>query len=162
MNKLETATIEDPYGKAGECAKFTITDTSSTFTFNSIASIGVEYVYGCWVKSDAVGYLSMEGSTTSTSSEWTRFVRMFTASSEDLVVTFDVPGIYYIYQSKLEQGNIATDWTPAPEDLMENILNVESSLSTRLEQTGEGWNLRNLRGSRRRSCGRWRPWGSPR
>ena len=140
-NRLEAVTVAGPYGKVGECAKFVIEVAPATLTFSSITSAGNEYVYGCWAKSDAAGYLSMEGSTASTSTEWGRFVKGFTAAVESLTLTFDVPGTYYLFQSKLELGNIATDWTPAPEDLMNDIQNVETSLTTRLEQTGEGWNF---------------------
>ena len=118
MNKLETAIVVGPYDKSGECAKFVIGDDSATFTFQSIVSIGEEYIYGGWVKSDAEGSLSMQGVTQTTTTEWTRFTSEFVAADDDLVMSFNAPGTYYIFQSKLENGNITTDWTPAPEDLV--------------------------------------------
>lgn len=72
-----------------------------------------------------------------------------------LSVTFDVlsevPSFHfyppnfselYIARAKLEIGNIATDWTPAPEDteqkitnINQTITNIEGELSSKVEQT---------------------------
>ena len=48
----------------------------------------------------------------------------------------------YIARAKLEIGNIATDWTPAPEDteqkitnINQSITNIEGELSSKVEQT---------------------------
>ena len=48
----------------------------------------------------------------------------------------------YIVRAKLELGNIATDWTPAPEDteqkitnINQSITNIEGELSSKVEQT---------------------------
>ncbi|QZE15348.1 hypothetical protein K4L44_05815 [Halosquirtibacter laminarini] len=38
---------------------------------------------------------------------------------------------------KLEFGNKATDWTPAPEDINDQIQNIKTSLSTEINQTKE-------------------------
>lgn len=37
--------------------------------------------------------------------------------------------VYHIKNLKLELGNIATDWTPAPEDIEERIVKAESSIT---------------------------------
>lgn len=36
---------------------------------------------------------------------------------------------------KLEKGNVATDWSPAPEDIEDNFVSVNESLSSVVEQT---------------------------
>lgn len=43
------------------------------------------------------------------------------------------PGVYYQFRNlKIEKGNKATDWTPAPEDIEEEIQKVDNKLTTNL------------------------------
>lgn len=46
-------------------------------------------------------------------------------------------GIMYVRNAKLERGNKATDWTPAPEDIDQNITDVEDSLGDRIDETND-------------------------
>ena len=116
MNVLETYTIESPYGSSEECAKITIFDTAEWFILSDTTTVGVVYTFSAWIKSDAEGSFTVGESYIKTSSEWARHKATFTADDVDLKLIFSVPGTYYIYHSKLEIGNMATDWSPAPED----------------------------------------------
>lgn len=43
------------------------------------------------------------------------------------------PGVYYQFRNlKIEKGNKATDWSPAPEDIEEEIQKVDNKLTTNL------------------------------
>lgn len=42
-------------------------------------------------------------------------------------------GTYYIRKIKLEKGNKATDWTPAPEDFVEDIANLQTQVDGKIE-----------------------------
>lgn len=145
MNSLEAVMLTAPDGKEDECAKFTIDAANSTYTFNDISTIGQKYVFGCYVKSDAAGSITIDGETTQTSSTWTRLVRKFTASAVDFVITFPTEGTYYLYNSKLEIGTVDTDWSPAPEDLTSDVTQIESTIVettervNTLEQNTTGW-----------------------
>ena len=44
------------------------------------------------------------------------------------VYTRDITGDIYFYNLKLEKGNKATDWTPAPEDVQANIDGVQANV----------------------------------
>lgn len=46
----------------------------------------------------------------------------------------DFTGDLYFKNLKLEKGNRATDWTPAPEDVNEEIADVQNSANTNAEQ----------------------------
>ena len=62
----------------------------------------------------------------------------FIAISDTLKLQFGSSSILYLYEPKIELGNKATDWTPAPEDIEDNlsdsisqtIKNYESSIQT--------------------------------
>lgn len=71
---------------------------------------------------------------------WNRIYTPFKSSSTvaNLVVGFgaDKPNVLYIYHPKLEKGNVATDWTPAPEDYA-----TATSVASQIAQSYESINL---------------------
>lgn len=118
MNTLETYQILAPSNKEDTCAKFVIDNIASPFLLDDIMTIGMNYVFSCWIKSDIEGSITVANTRFECSpNNWTRVSVKFTASSDDLVMVFGVAGIYYVYRAQLEIGTIATDWSPAPEDL---------------------------------------------
>lgn len=116
MNALEVYTIDGPYGKSDECAKLSIYDTAEWFILSDTTTAGLVYTFSAWIKSDAEGSFTIGESYVSTATEWQRCKVTFTADGIDLKMIFDVPGTYYLYNTKLEIGTVATDWSPAPED----------------------------------------------
>lgn len=128
MNSLESAILTSPISKEEECAKFIIDDISTPFLMNDITCVGWDYSFTAWIRSEAEGSVVVNGTTFSTSTDWERRLLQFTATDTTLVMLFSTPGTYYIYHPQLEIGNTATDWTPAPEDVDEDIDEVNNSL----------------------------------
>lgn len=128
MNSQESYDILSPFNKTETCGKFTIDIENSTFTLQDIMVLDQDYVFGCWIKSDATGSLTIGGKSVSTSNTWFRVVHKFTATGIDFIFNFLTTGTYYIYHPKLEIGNIDTDWSPAPEDLGVEIDDSKSEL----------------------------------
>ena len=142
MSVLESYTINNPFGKSDECAKFTIDDILTPFTLHDITVPDRQYTLGLWLKSDVTGGLVVHNAMLSSDGEWTRHVVTFTAGENDLDFFFTTTGTYYIYHPKLEIGNKATDWTEAPEDVDNRITTeverrVEESTEAILEVTDE-------------------------
>jgi hypothetical protein len=121
MNVLELCTIDGPYGKSDECAKLSIYDTAEWFILSDTTTVGLVYTFSAWIKSDAIGSLTAGESYITTTTEWVKYAATFTADDVNLKLIFSTPGTYYLYNSKLEVGNIATDWSPSPEDVDGNI-----------------------------------------
>ena len=117
MNTVETSTIVCPDNKTDECAKFIIDDGTFVYTLSDVMMVGRNYTFSCWTKSEADGMIVVSGSATETSTDWQYFAHTFTSDNTDLSIGFATAGAYYIYHPKLEIGTIATDWSPAPEDL---------------------------------------------
>lgn len=129
MNVLESYTIDSPYGKSDECAKLNIYDTAEWFVLTDITTVDLRYTFSAWIKSDAIGSLTIGDDYITTTTEWVKYTAEFTADSTDLKLIFSTPGTYYIYNAKLELGNKATDWSPSPEDTDERFNTNEEAIS---------------------------------
>ena len=117
MNVLELYTTESPYGKEDECAKLSIFDTAEWFILSDTTTVGLVYTFSAWIKSDADGSFTVGESYIKTTTKWVKYKATFTADDVDLKLIFSTPGTYYLYNTQLELGNLASDWSPAPEDL---------------------------------------------
>jgi hypothetical protein len=80
-------------------------------------AIDQQYTFSLWLMADPATSLSVVGNVFTSNNSWDKCFVTFTATSADLLLNFNAPGIYYVYHPQLEVGNKATDWTPAPEDV---------------------------------------------
>lgn len=127
-NILESCKVTSPHGREDECAKFTISDIDDAYGLKEIMTIGTEYTLSFWLKASVSGCVRTTGEGTfKATSEWQKCEVTFNADSEDLVLSFDTAGTYYIYHIQLELGNIATDYRPATEDVDEDIAAAQKS-----------------------------------
>lgn len=154
MSTRSEIIIRSPAGIDENCSKFMIDEVTIPFVLHTISKIGQLYTLSFFILSEAEGSISLNHREIQTSTDWTKYELTFTATSEDIPIYFNVAGTYYIYQAKLEIGNKATDWTPAPEDVDSKIeeaqttannaqLNIESAnaridtLVTRTDSLGQ-------------------------
>lgn len=121
MNIRETATIRSPNGIDEECAKFTVDDVVIPFILKSTTDINEKYVFSAWVMSDEDSTITIEGKEIPATTEWKRQKVGYTASGSALKIYFNKTGTYYFYKSQLEIGDVATDWSPSPEDIEESL-----------------------------------------
>lgn len=132
MSTLVSYSKVSPYGKEENCAQFGIVDIRETFTLQEILSPGEEYTFSFWVSSDEAGGLTIGGTTISTSSLWEKHSIPFVAVDTNFTFGFAAVGTYYIYHPKLEFGTISTDWSPAPEDVDDAILDGDNKIHMEL------------------------------
>lgn len=133
MNTLEKDIIRSPSNTDEECGKFIIDETSRPFILHDIAQAGEQYTFSAWIKSSSPGSISIGGQTFNLTTEWTKCFSTFFSDSEDVEICFKVAGEYYFYRSKLEVGNESTDWTPAPEDMVDKA-NIISCINQTAEE----------------------------
>lgn len=126
---LSSINIVGPTNKVEECAEFTIDDVRERFTISDVVVIGQEYTFSCWVKSTAPGSITIANQTTETNTGWRKHVVTFVPTDKSIHITYGEPGTYYLLRAKVELGNHATDWLPAPEDAEEEISNAAASAS---------------------------------
>lgn len=128
----------------------TSTNAQVTVAQDSIPTAnGQEYVLSCYAKgtgklalqygNGTVGYQSKLLDVTS---EWKRYSFKFISKGEGNayfgvnVADHDI----YVCGMKLEQGNIATDWSPAPEDIESNLVTnyyTKTETENKITQTAE-------------------------
>ena len=116
MNTIDAYTRDSPANKVEECARLVVLDTQKRFVLSRIMTPGQKYTFSFWITTDADSTISVLGSTFEVYTDWRKYQLTFKAASENLQLSFDPAGTFYIYHPKLEIGNQATDWTLAPED----------------------------------------------
>lgn len=124
MSVVTSQYITSPTGESEIASRFEINDAREEFTLFGVTNVGEEYTLSFWVRSEVAGSIIVNGSVLESSTEWQRHSVTFTATSTDLVFDFDATGTYYIYHTKLEIGNVMTEWTEAPEDVEDDISNA--------------------------------------
>lgn len=137
MNTLESYSTTSPYGKVEECAKLTIEEVGKLFTLTGVMMSGQKYTFSFWVKGDVESSMTVCGGIIPVTSEWVRYGVSFTAGGEDLVIAFDTVGTYYLFNSQLEIGNKATDWTPSPDDVDDAVSNAAQDASNAQQTAGD-------------------------
>lgn len=103
--------------------RYNLSGTTYTISFMAKASANTKLnVY----RAGTAQYIGVADLTT----EWKQFEMTYTATGTGSV-TFKLnsAGTLYLANIKIEKGNIATDWTPAPEDSIASV-DVEYYLST--------------------------------
>lgn len=121
MNTLSSEVLVNPHGAASECIKFVIDDVIQPFKFNDIKEIGGDYTFSTWIKADGPVQVVINGNEFYFTDEWFKIELSFIADDDALELYFGDVGTYYMYHPKLELGHKATDWSPAPEDVQDNI-----------------------------------------
>lgn len=121
-NSIVSYTGTDPNGSQSVMSKVTVTSAG----FLSLADIKSSdtYTLRLWIKASGartvLAYIGSSAYTISATTSWQvcKFTAQATPSSCDLYLP---AGTYYIWHPKLERSSKASDYSPAPEDVDENI-----------------------------------------
>lgn len=116
MNVLSIEYKETPLDENEKCACFKIDDIDNPFEFkDAIPGTGV-YTFSTWVCSSENGKIKIGNEIIETTIDWKKCKVNVLSESKTFDITFLTETTFWFYHSKLEKGNVATDWTPAPED----------------------------------------------
>lgn len=140
MNTISAHSLTNPFGETSECARFVIDDTTDAFVLSSVATVGEQHTFSFWLRSEAAGNVSVADTNFVSSGAWQKHKVTFVAANANLLLTFGAVGTYYLYHAQLELGNMATDWSPAPEDMATGddlSSNVEALGKTIIEQAAK-------------------------
>lgn len=123
-NQVGMGTAEKKTDETIPYWRVTATSSVSTYDNNTIAlalTPGVAYTISCEVRVPTAGSVSFWNNrgvnTGIPANTWTKIYFTFTYTSEYRIGGNNYSGIQLDYRNwKIETGNIATDWTPAPSD----------------------------------------------
>ena len=128
---------------------FTVLTTTFLWAraYQLVTEVGKSYVLSAYIKGNGTANLEryVTGGTITGGNfthgiilptEWKRYWFSFTVTSSGAYARFEhgISGTIRIYALKLEEGNIPTDWSPAPEDYP-----TEASIQSAMVQTANGF-----------------------
>nr|WP_278046251.1 carbohydrate binding domain-containing protein [Clostridium beijerinckii] len=129
-------------GKAAQVTINTITNSAGGFYKTAPAlTSGKTYTWSVYLKASrnltltTVGHEQAGRIACNITTSWQKFSYTFTTDSNTyhqfvFYNGFQAGDILYVHSLKLEEGNRATTWTPAPEDIDSQITTVNSSVSS--------------------------------
>jgi hypothetical protein len=135
MSYMQNNKQVSPQGVTEECTEVYI-DAPATLRLSDCINCTGKYTLQFYIKSNIQNYVDLESddfkAVVMTGTDWTKYIYTFEVSEAvDGAIRFSFqPGIYHLYHVKLEQGDIATDWTPAPENV--SLASDDSINDTRL------------------------------
>lgn len=93
---------------------------------------GKQYTIHGYAKASVSTTMVCEGKSTNIGTGWTEFAFLITPTSKMIQLAF-APGTWWIYNWKLEVGDIITPWTPSPIDAKNDIEEKSSEWSQTAE-----------------------------
>lgn len=139
MYELTKQTVLNASNEEIECGHL-VCDETSTLRLDNVLTEPGDYVFQIELKSISSNtvFVDILGDSHSldVTSKWTHFIVKFsdvdTTKSKSLDITFE-EGEYWFYHTKLETGNIPTEWSSSFGDIEEKIFQVESKINQRMD-----------------------------
>lgn len=124
IEKVESTLNGDPI----KCGHFNSSMYDSYIEFPVNLDTGKKYTIHGYIKSSVAGQISCEGATSNVSTEWSHVVMTITPSQQKSLELKFYPGEFWIYQWKLEVGEVNSNWTPSPLDAKYDLISLGSEV----------------------------------
>lgn len=141
MSSFETIKRANPYGIEDDVLKITIDSAEDSYRLPNLITEPDTYVFVIWHRTDTPCTISFdilgETVTSESSSQWTKVVKVKKVtdlSNKNIDITPPVNSTTYYYEAYLARGSVDTSWTPAPEDIDDNIESVKSEFTQTAEE----------------------------
>ena len=133
MSVFKAVDILNPYAKSDKVLNVILDSQSDAYILRNLIHEAGTYIFAIWVKTDAnstvnFNILGIDASFEATDS-WQLFTKRIDAdnSNKSVEIKPQVNINSYFYEGFLAKGTTFTGWTPAPEDVDEDINNAQSS-----------------------------------
>lgn len=141
MSQINEIEMTNPYGETDNVLQVTIDSSSDVYLLHKAIKSTGDYTFSIWHKSNSNSQIifnlfgiSLE--TIESTTEWQKYVKTVSIESLDNTDIYMQPSVNidsYFYEGYLSEGIADTSWTPAPEDLYEEIGTIHS----KIEQTAD-------------------------
>lgn len=133
MSVIKAVDILNPYAKSDKVLNIILDSQSDAYSLSNLIHEAGTYVFAIWVKTDANSTVNFKILGTDISFEATDSWQLFTkridadSSNKSIEIKPQVNINSYFYEGFLSKGTTFTGWSPAPEDVDEDINNAQSS-----------------------------------
>jgi len=124
IEKVDSTLNGDPI----KCGHFNSSMYDSYIEFPVNLDTGKKYTIHGYIKSSVAGQISCEGVTSNVSTEWSHVVMTITPSQQKSLELKFYPGEFWIYEWKLEVGEVNSNWTPSPLDAKYDLISLGSEV----------------------------------
>lgn len=124
IEKVDSTLNGDPI----KCGHFNSSMYDSYIEFPVNLDTGKKYTIHGYIKSSVAGQISCEGVTSNVSIEWSHVVMTITPSQQKSLELKFYPGEFWIYEWKLEVGEVNSNWTPSPLDAKYDLISLGSEV----------------------------------
>lgn len=133
MSVFKAVDTLNPYAKSDKVLNINLDSQSDAYSLSNLIYEAGIYVFAIWVKTDNNSTVNFKILGTDVSFEatdsWQLFTKRIDADSSNKYVEIkpQVNINSYFYEGFLSKGTTFTGWSPAPEDVDEDINNAQSS-----------------------------------
>lgn len=133
MSVFKAVDTLNPYAKSDKVLNINLDSQSDAYSLSNLIYEAGTYVFAIWVKTDSNSTVNFKILGTDVSFEatdsWQLFTKRIDADSSDKSVEIkpQVNINSYFYEGFLSKGTTFTGWSPAPEDVDEDINNAQLS-----------------------------------
>lgn len=124
IEKVESTLNGNPI----KCGHFNSSMYDSYIEFPVNLDTGKKYTIHGYIKSSVAGQISCEDATSNVSTEWSHVVMTITPSQQKSLELKFYPGEFWIYEWKLEVGEVNSNWTPSPLDAKYDLISLGSEV----------------------------------
>lgn len=137
MSKVISTTVLNPNGKEDTCA-YAVIDSKELYCLLSPITVTDRYTISFYIKALANETLKLwygeDYKEFSVTTSWQKIEWSFSAEHIDNVMLQFTQGNYYIYNTMLERGDVATDYRLSQADQDKILANVEETLNAKYAQ----------------------------
>lgn len=142
ISSFKTTKTTNPYNETDEVLELNIND-GAVYRLNNVIKVSGTYTFSIWYKTNKNTTITLRilgnESQISSGTSWKKFVKTITVNSvsdqnSDIDIEVASGAIGYFYEACLSEGVSDTSWTPAPEDIDDNIESVKSEFTQTAEE----------------------------
>lgn len=142
ISSFKTTKTTNPYNETGEVLELNIND-GAVYRLNNVIKVSGTYTFSIWYKTNKNTTITLRilgnESQISSGTSWKKFVKTITVNSvsdqnSDIDIEVASGAIGYFYEAYLSEGVSDTSWSPAPEDIDDNIESVKSEFTQTAEE----------------------------